>query len=284
MAGATDVPQRCLHRICPTLMAAPHVGHPDERIPDVDEAIFIVRGFQHRQRLPCGAVHLVGRTLAGEPSRQRGVRACERCVDRVFRCCRAFGGCLGNHGRSSDVGPIERVCEFDLETEIEPIRTHKRECTVKQPDCRPPVAAPECTFTRDTEMIPAGDGNLRFLPSSAVSRGSNACTGAHALNQATPSRSGTRSTFAQGRSCVGSMTPTGSTCARIQSSAARSTLPLCRRAAGARPAASDRERRSFDRGEFGPVRAMLGSAHFDTSAEQLAERDETAGGLRNPLR
>ena len=73
--------------------------------------------------------------------------------------------------------------------------------------------------------------------SSAVSRGSNACTGAHALNQATPSASGTRSTVAQGRSCAVSIVPTGSTCARIQrSAAARSRLPLADALSGGAPA------------------------------------------------
>src|SRR5205823_5123421 len=69
--------------------------------------------------------------------------------------------------------------------------------------------------------------------SSAVSRGSNACTGAHALNQATPPSIGTRSTVAHGRSCAISIAPTGSTYLRIHpSTAARSTPPLCRRLAG----------------------------------------------------
>jgi hypothetical protein len=43
---------------------------------------------------------------------------------------------------------------------------------------------------------------------SAVSRSSNACTGSQALNQTTPSATGTRSTVAHGRSRIVSMTPT----------------------------------------------------------------------------
>src|SRR6266852_3359468 len=79
--------------------------------------------------------------------------------------------------------------------------------------------------------------------SPAVSRGSKACTGAHALNQATLSASGTRSTVDHGRTCAVSMAPTGSTCVRIQpSAAARSTLLLCRPAAShpASPGATSR--------------------------------------------
>jgi ribokinase len=61
--------------------------------------------------------------------------------------------------------------------------------------------------------------------SACVSCGSNACTGAQALNQAaSASPVGTRSTVAQGRSCTSSISPAGSTCPRIHSSAAvRST-------------------------------------------------------------
>jgi hypothetical protein len=60
-----------------------------------------------------------------------------------------------------------------------------------------------------------------------VRRGSNACTGAHALNQATLPASGTRSTIAHGRSFAVSIGPTGSVCMRIHSSTAgRSTTIL----------------------------------------------------------
>ena len=73
-----------------------------------------------------------------------------------------------------------------------------------------------------------------------MSRGSNACTGAHALNQATPPASGTRRTVAHGRSCSVSIGRAGSTCSRIQRSAAeRSRLPLADALSGGAPAHAD---------------------------------------------
>jgi hypothetical protein len=62
--------------------------------------------------------------------------------------------------------------------------------------------------------------------SSAVRCVSNACTGAHALNQATPSASGTRRTVAHGCSCTVCIAPTGSTCPRIHCSTARVSITI----------------------------------------------------------
>jgi hypothetical protein len=77
-----------------------------------------------------------------------------------------------------------------------------------------------------------GDLPGQRAKSAAVSRGSNACTGEHPLNQATPPASGTRSTLAHGRWCAVSMGPTGSTYARTQASAIARSMPYYAAARG----------------------------------------------------
>ncbi|MGH2595359.1 MAG: hypothetical protein ACRDH7_05290 [Actinomycetota bacterium] len=75
----------------------------------------------------------------------------------------------------------------------------------------------------------------------AVDRGSNAWTGAHALNQATPWSIGTRITVAHGRWCAVSIAPTGSKWARIQSSVSRSKDPVSGAVGDAQPQAAGRQ-------------------------------------------
>src|SRR6266516_2718854 len=100
--------------------------------------------------------------------------------------------------------------------------------------------------------------------SPTVSRGSNACTGLHALNQAAPPASGTRSTVAHGRSCAVSIAPTGSTCARIQSSAAaRFTLELCAPGEALRPVR-----------RCGRVRAMVPEAPLESTEQGLVPKGD----------
>jgi hypothetical protein len=116
MAGTAGVPYRRLPRSGPVLEALAHVGDPGERVPDVDEALVVVRGVEQKQRPAGEPLQLFGRAPAVEHSRQRGGRARERRAGLVSGCGRALGGRVGHRDRSRDVGrvgaarPTARAC------------------------------------------------------------------------------------------------------------------------------------------------------------------------------
>ena len=89
------------------------------------EAVVVPQGLEQRQRLPSQALYLVRRVRTAESCRC-GDRARECDIGRVFARCRAFGGGVGNHFRSREIGPVEGVRELELQAQVEPVRTSQR--------------------------------------------------------------------------------------------------------------------------------------------------------------